>query len=145
MFSGVGPTRVPVVVIGSICIRGALVAALGQVVRVGTVGAVVGCVLRQAHRVDVLDVVEGVGGKVQELVDGHFADQLIPTGIVEVSALQVVQVMVLVVSPNTMSEVSSSVLMSMKSLASRVARRPSAFRPVMVVGKVPSQSLRTDK
>ena len=49
---------------------------------------------------------------------------------------------VLVVSPNTMSEVSSSVLMSMKSLASRVARRPSAFRPVMVVGKVPSQSLR---
>ena len=52
------------------------------------------------------------------------------------------RVRVLVVSPNTMSEVSSSVLMSMKSLASRVARRPSAFRPVMVVGKVPSQSLR---
>ena len=59
--------------------------------RVGTVGAVVGCVLQQTHRVDVLDVVEGVGGKVQELVDGHFADQLIPAGIVEVSALQVVQ------------------------------------------------------
>jgi len=35
--------------------------------------------------------VEGVGSKVQELVDGHFADQLIPAGIVEVSALQVVQ------------------------------------------------------
>ena len=86
---GCGADAGAVIVISGIGVRLALIAALGQIVRVGAVGAVIGGVLHQAHRVNVLDVVEGMGRKVQKFFHGHLVDQLFPAGIVKIRALQV--------------------------------------------------------